>query len=131
MRNSNRICRVIILFGCLMFVGLGMLKAENGEKYILFSPDAKLKVEIDAGQQLTYTVLHGNDTVLSTSNIGLRLTDGTRVGVSDKVSKMARKEMKEQITAPFYRFKEFTALYNELDLRLKSGFGVKFRAYDQ
>ncbi len=131
MRNSDRICRVIVLFGCLMFVGLGMLKAENGGKYILSSPDAKLKVEIDAGQQLAYTVLHGNDTVLSTSNIGLRLSDGTQVGVSDKVSKVIRKEMKEQITAPFYRFKEFTVVYNELDLKLKSGFGVKFRAYDQ
>ena len=43
------------------------------KKYVLSSPDGTLKVEISAGNELAYQVMHGNDTILSHSNIGLVL----------------------------------------------------------
>ncbi|WP_419082967.1 glycoside hydrolase family 97 catalytic domain-containing protein, partial [Phocaeicola sp.] len=41
------------------------------------------------------------------------------------------KKIKDNIESPFYRFKEFVATGNELDLKLKGGFGIIFRAYNE
>ena len=54
--------------------------AAKEKKYVLSSPDGTLKVEISAGNELAYQVMHGNDTILSHSNIGLVLENGTIVG---------------------------------------------------
>ncbi|WP_418305941.1 glycoside hydrolase family 97 catalytic domain-containing protein, partial [Phocaeicola sp.] len=42
-----------------------------------------------------------------------------------------RRKIKDNIESPFYRFKEFVATGNELDLKLKGGFGIIFRAYNE
>ena len=75
--------------------------------------------------------MHGNDTILSHSNIGLVLEDGTIVGKTPRITGERRKKIKDNIESPFYRFKEFVATGNELDLKLKGGFGIIFRAYNE
>jgi len=94
-------------------------------------PDGTLKVEISAGNELVYQVMHGNDTILSHSNIALVLEDGTIVGRTPRITGERRKKIKDNIESPFYRFKEFVATGNELDLKLKGGFGIIFRAYNE
>ena len=74
--------------------------------------------------------MHENDTILSHSNIGLVLADGTLVGKSSRVTRERRKKIEDKVESPFYRFKEFVAVCNELDLKLQGGFGVTFRAYN-
>ena len=98
---------------------------------MLSSPDGTLKVEISAGNELAYQVMHGNDTILSHSNIALVLEDGTIVGKTPRITGERRKKIKDNIESPFYRFKEFVATGNELDLKLKGGFGIIFRAYNE
>ena len=88
-------------------------------------------MEISAGNELAYQVMHGNDTILSHSNIGLVLEDGTIVGKTPRITGERRKKIKDNIESPFYRFKEFVATGNELDLKLKGGFGIIFRAYNE
>ena len=105
--------------------------AAKEKKYVLSSPDGTLKVEISAGNELAYQVMHGNDTILSHSNIGLVLEDGTIVGKTPRITGERRKKIKDNIESPFYRFKEFVATGNELDLKLKGGFGIIFRAYNE
>ena len=95
------------------------------------SPDGTLKVEISAGNELAYQVMHGNDTILSHSNIGLVLENGTIVGKTPRITGERRRKIKDNIESPFYRFKEFVATGNELDLKLKGGFGIIFRAYNE
>ena len=89
------------------------------------------KVEISAGNELAYQVMHGNDTILSHSNIGLVLENGTIVGKTPRITGERRRKIKDNIESPFYRFKEFVATGNELDLKLKGGFGIIFRAYNE
>ena len=101
------------------------------KKYVLSSPDGTLKVEISAGNELAYQVMHGNDTILSHSNIGLVLENGTIVGKTPRITGERRRKIKDNIESPFYRFKEFVATGNELDLKLKGGFGIIFRAYNE
>lgn len=114
----------------LLLIGNASLAAKE-KKYVLSSPDGTLKVEISVGNELAYQVMHGNDTILSHSNIGLVLENGTIVGKTPRITGERRRKIKDNIESPFYRFKEFVATGNELDLKLKGGFGIIFRAYNE
>ena len=128
MKNNKKLCLAIL--SLLLLIGNASLAAKE-KKYVLSSPDGTLKVEISAGNELAYQVMHGNDTILSHSNIALVLEDGTIVGRTPRITGERRKKIKDNIESPFYRFKEFVATGNELDLKLKGGFGIIFRAYNE
>lgn len=128
MKNNKKLCFAIL--SLLLLIGNASLAAKE-KKYVLSSPDGTLKVEISAGNELAYQVMHGNDTILSHSNIGLVLENGTIVGKTPRITGERRKKIKDNVESPFYRFKEFVAIGNELDLKLKGGFGIIFRAYNE
>lgn len=128
MKNNKKLCLAIL--SLLLLSGNASFAAKE-KKYVLSSPDGTLKVEISAGNELAYQVMHGNDTILSHSNIGLVLENGTIVGKTPRITGERRKKIKDNIESPFYRFKEFVATGNELDLKLKGGFGIIFRAYNE
>ena len=98
--------------------------------YNLTSPDGKLKVEVFAGQGLSYQVSYDNAIVLSKSNIDIILSKRVSIGMDSRVMRVQRKKIEEMVESPFYRFSEFVAACNELNLKLKNGFGVVFRAYN-
>ena len=127
MKNNKKLYLAIL--SLLLFIGNAPLAAKV-KNYTLSSPDGGLKVEISTGDGLSYRIMHENDTILSHSNIGLVLADGTLVGKSSRVTRERRKKIEDKVESPFYRFKEFIAACNELDLKLQGGFGVTFRAYD-
>lgn len=128
MKNNKKLCFAIL--SLLLLIGNASLAAKE-KKYVLSSPDGTLKVEISVGNELAYQVMHGNDTILSHSNIGLVLENGTMVGKTPRITGERRRKIKDNIESPFYRFKEFVATGNELDLKLKGGFGIIFRAYNE
>ena len=128
MKNNKKLCFAIL--SLLVLIGNASLAAKE-KKYVLSSPDGTLKVEISVGNELAYQVMHGNDTILSHSNIGLVLENGTIVGKTPRITGERRRKIKDNIESPFYRFKEFVATGNELDLKLKGGFGIIFRAYNE
>lgn len=128
MKNNKKLCLAIL--SLLLLIGNASFAAKE-KKYVLSSPDGTLKVEISAGNELAYQVMHGNDTILSHSNIALVLEDGTIVGKTPRITGERRRKIKDNIESPFYRFKEFVAIGNELDLKLKGGFGIIFRAYNE
>jgi len=128
MKNNKKLYLAIL--SLLLLIGNVSFAAKE-KKYVLSSPDGTLKVEISAGNELAYQVMHGNDTILSHSNIGLVLENGTIVGKTPRITGERRRKIKDNIESPFYRFKEFVATGNELDLKLKGGFGIIFRAYNE
>ena len=128
MKNNKKLCLAIL--SLLLLSGNASFAAKE-KNYVLSSPDGTLKVEISAGNELAYQVMHGNDTILSHSNIGLVLENGTIVGKTPRITGERRRKIKDNIESPFYRFKEFVATGNELDLKLKGGFGIIFRAYNE
>lgn len=128
MKNNKKLCLAIL--SLLLLIGNASFAAKE-KKYVLSSPDGTLKVEISAGNELAYQVMHGNDTIFSHSNIGLVLENGTIVGKTPRITGERRRKIKDNIESPFYRFKEFVATGNELDLKLKGGFGIIFRAYNE
>ena len=128
MKNNKKLYLAIL--SLLLLIGNASFAAKE-KKYVLSSPDGTLKVEISAGNELAYQVMHGNDTILSHSNIGLVLENGTIVGKTPRITGERRRKIKDNIESPFYRFKEFVATGNDLDLKLKGGFGIIFRAYNE
>ena len=128
MKNNKKLYLAIL--SLLLLIGNASFAAKE-KKYVLSSPDGTLKVEISTGNELAYQVMHGNDTILSHSNIGLVLENGTIVGKTPRITGERRRKIKDNIESPFYRFKEFVATGNELDLKLKGGFGIIFRAYNE
>ncbi|WP_455672588.1 glycoside hydrolase family 97 catalytic domain-containing protein [Phocaeicola sp.] len=129
MKNNTSLKLAII--SLLLYFGNNPLAAATGKKYALTSPDGKLKVEISADDELSYQLMHNDEIILSHSSIGLVLADGTTIGKAPRVTGEQRKKIKDNVNSPFYRFKEFVAACNELNLKLKGGFGVTFRAYNE
>ena len=83
--KNNRTLGLAIL-SLLFIIGNAPLAAKV-KNYTLSSPDGGLKVEISTGDGLSYRIMHENDTILSHSNIGLVLADGTLVGKSSRVTR--------------------------------------------
>ena len=125
---KNNLSFKLVIISLFLYCGNNSLEAASGKKYALTSPDGKLKVEISTGDKLSYQIMHEKDTILSLSNIGLVLADGTEIGNNSQVTGIKRKKIRDNVESPFYRFKEFVAACNELDLKLIDGFGVTFRA---
>lgn len=52
------------------------------KQYTLQSPDKDITVSVEVGEQITYSVTHGNTCMLTPSAIGMKLTNGTLLGTN-------------------------------------------------
>lgn len=96
----------------------------------LTSPNGYLKVEVNVGPQLSFSLKDGDKTLISDSKIGLNVENGPKVGTNATVKKRTNKVVNEQVAAPFYREPNLQNNCNEMTLQLADGFNVVFRAYD-
>ena len=102
----------------------------SAKKVKLNSPDKKTRVEIDCGGQISYSVFYRDRKVLDDSKIGLVCEGDVTLGSQPDIISKKKKLEDEHIVSPFYRFAAFDVSYSELELRLKDGLSVKFRAYN-
>ena len=102
------------------------------KQYTLQSPDGKITVTIEAGDQLTYSVMHGNTCVLAPSAIGMTLGDGTMFGYNPVpfLKSAKTRSVNQKLQSPLYKKAEIPEVFNELTLSFKGNFKVIFRAYD-
>ena len=129
MRNKWILALILLCSGCLP--GMATRAASPAKLFTLTSPDGRLKVDVRDQEGVAYRLTDGDNVLLTWSGIGLKLADGTAVGEARCITSVCRRSLTEQIEAPFYRQQRFTTAYNELDVRLKGGFGVTFRAYNE
>jgi len=101
------------------------------KQYTLQSPDEKITVTIEVGEQLTYAVTHGNTCVLAPSPIGMQLGDGTMLGTRPIVKSAKTRSVNQSVEAPFYKRTQIPEVYEELTLTFKGNYKVIFRAYDE
>ena len=99
--------------------------------YTLASPDGKITVEIKADENLAYAVKYDGQIIVDESAIAMTLADGTVIGESPRITSAKKNHILEEIEAPLYRQQEFTSEANEIVLKMKNGFSVRFRAYDE
>ena len=101
------------------------------KQYTLQSPDKNITVTIEAGEQLTYSVTHGNTCVLAPSPIGMQLCDGTRLGTKPVVKNAKTRSVNQTLASPLYKKAEIPEVFNELTLTIKGNYKVIFRAYNE
>lgn len=117
-----------LLLSALLLVSVS---AFAQKQYTLQSPDGKITVTVEVGEQLTYSVTHGNTCVLAPSVIGMKLADGTQMGTKPVVKSAKTRSVNQSVKAPFYKRTPIPEMYEELTLTMKGNYKVIFRAYDE
>ncbi|WP_423128391.1 glycoside hydrolase family 97 protein [Gaoshiqia sp. Z1-71] len=110
-----------------------LLFAASGfaQPLILKSPDGNLQVTIETGNQLRFSVSHGQTEVLAASPISMSLKNGTVWGINPKLKSNKAQSVNQTISASIYKKNEIQDVYNELILNFSGNYSVIFRAYDQ
>ena len=98
--------------------------------YELTSPNGKVKVAVESGEGLSYTLTHGGDLLIDRSEVNMLLTDGTIYGGVQKAPKVTRKTVNQTLPAMTYKKSQVVDNYNEMTLKYKE-YSVVFRAYDE
>ena len=128
MKNTSLIVSAVLwLCSCLSMMAAG------NKVYVVQSPDKQLKVEISAGTDgLIYSVYHKDSLIVVDSKLGL-IQEGKTPALAGGAKVISSKTRKifQDIYAPFYRFKSFQAVCNEMNLKLKGEYGVYFRVYNE
>ena len=100
-------------------------------QYTLQSPDKYITVTVEVGEQILYSVTHGNTCVLAPSAIGMKLADGTQLGQKPVVKSAKTRSVNQSVKVPFYKRAQIPEVYEELTLTLKGNYKVVLRAYDE
>lgn len=122
--------RNLLTMFLLLLPSLGI--GAKGE-FSVTSPNGRLTINLAPGtdgRALLGVTLDGKS-LLSPSPVGLTLADGTEVTASLAKGKATEKQIRETVKAQFYRQSQFTNHCNQMDIRLKGGFGIQLRAYDE
>ena len=115
----------------LLLTSLFALSAQSANNdYKVTSPDGKLTMTISVGDNVTYTVTDGEQTLVAPSAIALVLEDGTTLGEKPRVSSSRKDSKSETITAPFYRQSKFESSYNSITLKMRGNWGIEARAFN-
>ncbi|MDE6190045.1 MAG: glycoside hydrolase family 97 protein [Muribaculum sp.] len=104
--------------------------AMSAKEYRLSSPDGHLKVTVDAGKRLSWSLMHDSTCVIAPSPVSLSLEGGKVLGAAPRVNKVSTRKVNTSFATPFYKKSEVSDVYNEMTLRLSDGLSVIFRVYD-
>lgn len=116
--------KIVLIIAILL--GIGNIYGQN---YELKSPDGKIAVKVNVGDEVKYSVMHENTVVINDSPISMELGDGKILGTG-KVGKVNYKTVDEVLNADFYKKKEVKNHYNELIINFKGNYKLTFRAFD-
>lgn len=120
--------RLFLSLGVFSLAGASMLAKE----YSVVSPDGLIRINVDAGRSLTWSVERDGEKLIAPSNIALDI-EGVKVrpGVDVKVKKVSRKSVDKMLhpVVPT-KFSKINDRYNEMVLRMAGNYSVEFRAYD-
>lgn len=110
---------------------LYIVASASAESYLVKSPDGKIAATLSTDNCLSLHVQYNGSLLMKESSIGVTLRDGMDIGKNPKVKSHKLTNHQETVDAPFYRQQSFNTAYQELNLAMKSGFGIILRAYDE
>lgn len=105
--------------------------ALQAKEYSLLSPGKAIEVKVNVAEKITYTVFYHSIHIMGPSEAAMVLGDGRVAGRSETVARASTGYF-SNIVKPVVPHKNSTVKdeYNLLSLRLRSGFTITFRAYD-
>jgi alpha-glucosidase len=119
----------ITLLQCILC--LSLVSAQKPLQFDIQSPDGKLKLTIETGAKITWSVSHQNTVIVALSSISMTLGNGEILGQQVKIISSQKTSVNGVIHTPFYKKSEVRDQYNQLSLECKGLYGVIFRAYDE
>ena len=119
---------LLLLLTCAVLLP-GTAYAAAPRHFELASPDGHLRLGVDAGPQITYTLDRDGVSVMAPSGLSVQLADGTAYDGSVRFEKALRRSVDDSFATPVYKRATVRDHFNELTLRYKT-FDLVFRAYD-
>ena len=116
----NRLITILLLIAVACYA--------DAKEYVVGSPDGHIKVRVNTGKDLTYSVERDNTLLIAPSEIGLTLANGRIWGPNSSFSASQRCVDKTYATQVFKRAM-VRDYFNELLLKA-SDFSLCFRVYD-
>lgn len=101
----------------------------HARSYEVKSPSGALSLGITVDGQCCWSLSVNGSSTVKDSPLALDLGDRL-LGPGARVQKVSRSSVKECIVAPFYRQASFNTAYNSLTLKMKGGWSLEARAYD-
>lgn len=95
------------------------------------SPNGRIVAVVEDQAGLMISVRLDGVALVAPSPIGLTLADGTTIGRNGSLGFGRKSVVVDDTDAPFYRQRHIKTTANQLDLKLKGGFGLLVRAYDE
>ena len=105
--------------------------AQKHPVYELQSPGGKLKLTIEAGEKINWSVSDQGRMIIAPSAISMTLVDAQVFGKQPKIVSSRKTTVNEKFMTPFYKKSEVEDRYNQLTLECKGNYGIIFRAYDE
>lgn len=123
MKNLNKICIPIFLILVIFSAQARTIK--------LLSPDGNLKVEVEVGDRLFYSVFLNDQPVFTKNPIQLRLKNevlGEKLNLRDIEKNQVSESFKPVVPLKFSKIENE---YKLLRLNFKNDFSIEFRAYNE
>ena len=95
------------------------------------SPNGRIVAVVEDQAGLMISVRLDGVALMAPSPIGLTLADGTTIGRNGALGFARKSVVVDDTDAPFYRQRHIKTTANQLDLKMKGGFGLQVRAYDE
>ena len=99
--------------------------------FTVTSPNGRLTAIVEDNGALMFSVRLDGVALMSPSFIGLTLADGTTIGRNGHIGFMRKSVVTDDTDAPFYRQRHIHTTANQIDIKMKGGFGMQVRAYDE
>ncbi len=115
---------VFLSLFCMMAVGA------SAESYEVTSPNGKVKVVVNSGETVEWSVSYDGKPVLQPSAIDIRLQQGKRLLGLGKVGKVAKHQVKGSFDTPFYKKATVKDDYGQMLMYTNQKMTIEVRAYD-
>ena len=120
---------------CFLLFVLIAFELDAQKKFTILSPDGDVRLEVDAGAKLQWSVAHQSQTIIAPSSMSLTFKGGEVLGSHPKIvtplSVGAKFEkIDNRITAVNYKKESIDDKYNQLTLNCKGDYGLIFRVYN-
>ena len=123
---KNNLFRLLV--GVILLTSTQSLLAKT---YDVSSPNGKLTARIAIEEQCQLSILLDGKELMAPSTIGLTIAEGKQPFAHAKVARTKKSKIDEIITSPMYRQPSFQFAANQLDIKLKNGFGLIVLASDE
>ena len=131
-RIIQAILPYVLISGIIfLFSSCSAPEVTETESYTVASPDGKIRVEVNIGDKIMFSVFHDQNMILTGSPISLTLKEEENPGVNPELDGVER-ETVDRIINPVipHKNKIVKDHYNVLVLKFKNWYNIEFRAYD-